>query len=140
MSESTSISSNLPDAPGPKVDFTRMPGHWILANMGKKVLRPGGRRLTHWMHGNMAIASYDRVVEMAPGMGTTTQYTLGRRPASYTAVEQDKAAGENVRKLLGDNPNDKVIIARAEETGLTDQYATMVYGEAVLTMQTAAKK
>lgn len=140
MAESTSLQTRRPGVPGPDVDFSKMPGHWVLANMGKKVLRPGGRRLTTWMHGNMAMASYDRVVEFAPGLGTTARYTLRRRPASYTAVEQDKTAAEGLKKLIGNHPKDKVVIARAEETGLPDHCATMVYGEAILTMQSEAKK
>ena len=29
-----------------ELDTTKMPGHWLLARLGKRVLRPGGRELT----------------------------------------------------------------------------------------------
>ena len=28
--------------PGEGLDYSRMPGHWLLAQMGKRALRPGG--------------------------------------------------------------------------------------------------
>lgn len=30
-------------------EFYKLPGHWLLARMGKRVLRPGGRKLTEKM-------------------------------------------------------------------------------------------
>ena len=32
-----------------ELDTTKMPGHWLLARLGKRVLRPGGRELTRQM-------------------------------------------------------------------------------------------
>jgi hypothetical protein len=44
----------------------KMPGHWLLASAGKRVLRPGGLALTRRMLQALAIGSQDRVVEFAP--------------------------------------------------------------------------
>ena len=77
---------------GEELDTTKMPGHWLLARLGKRVLRPGGRELTRQMLNGLCIKSSDEVVEFAPGLGFTAQLTLNQKPASYTAVERDEAA------------------------------------------------
>ena len=43
-------------------------GHWVLANVGKKVLRPGGIELTQKMIASLHINSEDDVVESPPGL------------------------------------------------------------------------
>ena len=124
---------------GEELDTTKMPGHWLLARLGKRVLRPGGRELTQRMLNGLRIKSSDDVVEFAPGLGFTAQLTLNRKPASYTAVERDETAANAVRRYLT-RSNQTCLIGRAEETGLSDATATVVYGEAMLTMQTPNKK
>ena len=124
---------------GEELDTTKMPGHWLLARLGKRVLRPGGRELTRRMLNGLRIKSSDDVVEFAPGLGFTAQLTLNRKPASYTAVERDETAANAVRRYLT-RSNQTCLIGRAEETGLSDATATVVYGEAMLTMQTPSKK
>ena len=124
---------------GQELDTTKMPGHWLLARLGKRVLRPGGRELTRQMLDGLDIQSSDDVVEFAPGLGFTAQLTLNQKPASYTAVERDETAASVVRRYLTKN-NQTCLIGRAEETGLPDATASVVYGEAMLTMQTPSKK
>ena len=70
-----------------ELDTTKMPGHWLLARLGKRVLRPGGRELTQQMLNGLCIKSSDDVVEFAPGLGFTAQLTLNRKPASYIATK-----------------------------------------------------
>jgi len=91
------------------------------------------------MLNGLCIKPSDDVVEFAPGLGFTAQLTLNQKPASYTAVERDEAAADVVRRYLIGN-NQTCLIGRAEETGLPDATATVVYGEAMLTMQTPGKK
>ena len=67
------------------LDFDQ--GHWILAKMGKRVLRPGGKELTMKLIENMNIQSTDEIVEFAPGLGYTASVALQRNPKSYTGVE-----------------------------------------------------
>ena len=124
---------------GEELNTTKMPGHWLLARLGKRVLRPGGRELTRQMLNGLCIKSSDDVVEFAPGLGFTAQLTLDQKPASYMAVERDEAAASLVRRYLTGN-NQACLIGRAEKTGLSDATATVVYGEAMLTMQTPTKK
>ena len=117
----------------------KMPGHWVLARLGKRVLRPGGMELTRWMLKALKISPNDDVVEFAPGMGITAQLTLQAFPASYTAVERDEAAARRVRSYLkGDSQ--KCIVGSASDTGLAAESASVVYGEAMLTMQPAETK
>src|ERR1700674_1118928 len=86
--------------PGEGLKAERMPGHWLLARLGKRVLRPGGRQLTNRMIEALNIGPSDEVIEFAPGLGATARLTLKRKPFSYTAVERDKDAAGLVHKLL----------------------------------------
>jgi SAM-dependent methyltransferase len=116
-----------------------MPGHWVLARLGKRVLRPGGMELTRRMLSSLGIGGSDDVVEFAPGMGVTARLTLARRPASYTAVERDEAAARIVQGYaVGERR--RVVVGSAAETGLPPASATVVYGEAMLSMQTDETK
>src|SRR5215207_10859913 len=86
--------------PGAGLKTEKMPGHWVLARLGKRVLRPGGMGLTRRMLASLGIREADDVVEFAPGMGVTARLTLALGPASYTAVERDEAAAAVVRSYL----------------------------------------
>ena len=85
-------------------------GHWILAKLGKKVLRPGGRVLSEWLVKNLEITSKDDIVEFAPGLGFTANIACSYKPFSYTGV--DKVYGE---AMLTMHPleHKKAIIAEA---------------------------
>ncbi|MFI7294465.1 class I SAM-dependent methyltransferase [Streptomyces sp. NPDC050121] len=122
--------------PGDGLDAARMPGHWLLARLGKRVLRPGGLELTRWMLDTLDIRGDDRVVELAAGLGTTARLTLERAPAAYTAVDRDPAAVAQLRTLTASGPTEVAVVrADAVQTGLPSGSATVVYGEAMLTMQ-----
>jgi ubiquinone/menaquinone biosynthesis C-methylase UbiE len=116
-----------------------MPGHWLLAKLGKRVLRPGGLELTRTMLNQLNIQSRDSVIEFAPGLGVTAQMTLSRQPATYTAIERDETAARKVRSFLRE-PQQRCLAGTAEQTGLPDQCGTVVYGEAMLTMQGSEQK
>lgn len=125
--------------PGAGLKTEKMPGHWVLARLGKRVLRPGGMQLTRSMLAALGIQAADDVVEFAPGMGVTAQLTLKLGPRSYTAVERDAAAATIVGGYL-QGEQQHCVVGSASETGLPDECATVVYGEAMLTMQTDAMK
>lgn len=128
-----------PDAPGHGPDYDTMPGHWLLAQLGKKVLRPGGVELTRRMLESLDIRSTDEVIEFAPGLGATARMVLERAPASYTGIERDETAARRVRWCLKGSDR-QCLVGRAERTGLPDASATVVFGEAMLTMQTPTHK
>ena len=125
--------------PGDDLKTQKMPGHWVLARLGKRVLRPGGMELTRRMLAALKIQPTDDVVEFAPGMGVTARLTLKMKPASYTAVERDEAAARIVGTYLT-GEGQHCVVGNASDTRLPDQSATVVYGEAMLTMQTAETK
>lgn len=136
MSHDEKLNESLP---GGELSAARMPGHWLLARMGKRVLRPGGLELTRRMLEALDIQPSDAVVELAPGLGVTAKLTLSRRPASYTAIERDEAAAQTVRRYLT-GPQCRCLVGLAEDTGLPGLSATVVYGEAMLSMQAAGRK
>src|SRR4029077_8543448 len=86
--------------PGEELKTEKMPGHWLLARLGKRVLRPGGRQLTNRMIEALNICPSDAVIEFAPGLGAPARLTLKRKPTSYSAVERDKDAAAIVQKFL----------------------------------------
>ena len=120
--------------PGEGLKVERMPGHWVLARLGKRVLRPGGRQLTRRMLDALAITASDRVVELAPGMGITAQQVVARRPASYVGVDRDANAVARLQAALP-RAGCRILQGEAVATGLPAGSATVVYGEAMLTMQ-----
>ncbi|MBN3525253.1 class I SAM-dependent methyltransferase [Paenibacillus apiarius] len=122
-----------------QADYKNMPGHWVLASLGKKVLRPGGLQMTRQMLADLNIDEQDEVIEFAPGLGVTAQITLRKNPLKYVAIEQNEEAAGIVRSYVNGNNRD-VLIANAEHVPLPDASATIIYGEAMLTMQTPAQK
>ena len=125
--------------PGEGLKTEKMPGHWVLARLGKRVLRPGGMELTRRMLDALGIEESDKVVEFAPGMGVTARLALALKPKSYTAVERDEAAAQVVKGYLS-GERERCVVGSAAETGLPPASATVVYGEAMLTMQTEETK
>lgn len=112
----------------------RMQGHWVLARAGKRVLRPGGVELTRKMLDALAITAQDRVVEFAPGRGATAEIVLGRAPAAYWGIEREPAAAEHLQQQFAAT-GARFLCAQAEASGLPDACASIVFGEALLSMQ-----
>ncbi|MEM0940514.1 MAG: class I SAM-dependent methyltransferase [Bacteroidota bacterium] len=113
-------------------------GHWILAKMGKKVLRPGGKELTLKLIDCMDIPNAD-VVEFAPGLGYTASVALKKQPKSYTGVEINEEAAQLLRKKLHGKKH-QIIIGNAADLKLENESVDRVYGEAMLTMQADHRK
>ncbi|QQX81432.1 class I SAM-dependent methyltransferase [Shewanella sp. KX20019] len=125
--------------PNENRNVSKTPGHWVLAQLGKKVLRPGGKELTEKMLQALKISPVDRVVEFAPGMGYTARLCLEKAPLSYTAIEQNEQAADIVRSYLK-GAEQQCKVGNAQQTGLEEGVATVVYGEAMLTMQSDSRK
>jgi SAM-dependent methyltransferase len=125
--------------PGAGQRLEKMQGHWVLAHAGKRVLRPGGLALTRRMIDALSISSDDRVVEFAPGMGVTARMVLRRKPFQYWGVERDPAAAVRLKSLLTRDAA-QIVEAPAEHSGLPEACASVVYGEAMLSMQTPQQK
>ena len=122
-------------------DPAHLQGHWLLARIGKHVLRPGGKKLTERMLANADIAGKD-VVEFAPGLGLTTRAILERDPKSYRGVDRDPQVVDIISKLTSEKATIPASCVQrdAADTGLESNSADVVIGEAVLTMQTERGK
>lgn len=119
--------------------FDKLPGHWVLARLGKRVLRPGGMKLTRWMLNEVAITSADEVVEIAPGIGVTAREIFLRNPSHYWAVDADSGVIDNLKKKWAAIDR-SFVHAGADATTLSEGVASVVVGEAFLTMQTENMK
>jgi len=105
-------------------------GHWLLARLGKRVLRPGGMYLTRALLADVGVSNAD-VVEFAPGMGRTAAEILARGPRSYLGVELDADAADTAALVAG---HDNVHVGDAAHTDLPDGSADVVIGESLLTL------
>ena len=114
-------------------------GHWLLAKMGKKVLRPGGKELSLQLIKGLDIGNADRVVEFAPGLGFTASISLKNNPKTYTGIELNEEAANILRKTIKGKDR-KIIVGNASASTLADSSSDIVYGEAMLTMQADHKK
>ena len=95
----------------------KMSGHWLLAKIGKKVLRPGGKKLTNEMVNLLNINPNDAVVEFAPGLGYTTSIILDKNPVSYTGIDIDeKVINDLIQKF--NKKSATFLFANAAETNL----------------------
>lgn len=113
------------------------PGHWLLARLGKRVLRPGGLGLTRRLVEHARVSGAD-VVELAPGLGRTATELLAAGPRSYVGVEKDADAARLTERAIG--TAGRIVNADAADSGLPDASADVVLGEAMLTMQSEAGK
>ncbi len=132
--------SAVMDLPGSDLDVARMPGHWLLARLGKRVLRPGGIGLTEKLLRSLSIGPNDDVVEFAPGLGVTARLILERQPRRYIGVERDVKAMRWTTRQLPQQPNVSVVVGVADETKLPANSASVVLGEAMLSMNTQEHK
>ena len=137
MSADTTPSSAPAELPMADRPIDDLPGHWVLARLGKRVLRPGGSRLTEWLVRSARTEGQD-VVELAPGLGKTARLLLATGPRSYRGVDDDPAAAQTTARVVGAAGD--VTRAPAAETGLDSGSADVVLAEAMLTMQGAKGK
>ncbi len=114
-------------------------GHWLLAKMGKRVLRPGGKELTLRLVNGLNISHEDQLVEFAPGMGFTASLLLEKKPKTYTGIELNEEAAGLLKKKINSNGYG-IINTSATNTGLTEASVDKVIGEAMLTMQADHRK
>ncbi len=110
-----------------------LPGHWLLARLGKRVLRPGGLELTTRLLGAARINDAD-VVELGPGLGRTATDIAAGRPRSYVGVDDSSVTSAPLQKVVAATGG-RLVDADAADTGLDAASADVVVGEAMLTMQ-----
>lgn len=122
------------------LDVSKMSGHRLLACVGKRVLRPGGLKLTHRLLAGLSVDTDDDVVEFAPGMGTTARLILDRSPRSYLGVERNTETMNLAARRLPKRPHATVVVGAADKTNLPAASASVVLGEAMLTISAPEQK
>lgn len=120
-------------------NIEKMSGHWLLAKIGKRVLRPGGIELTQKMLTLLNITSDDSVVEFAPGLGSTASLTLRKNPKSYIGIDAEQHAINQLNRKFR-NSSARFQLGNAAHSTLPDQSADKVYGEAMLSMHADHRK
>jgi SAM-dependent methyltransferase len=130
------------DAPFASLPVEKMPAHWLMARLGKRVLRPGGMETTRWMLSRASVGKEDDALEFAPGLGVTAREILACAPRSYVGVERDPSAAQIASGVLWQHghPAARVMVGDASRVSLPDGAASVVIGEAMLSMQPAARK
>lgn len=93
--------------------------------------RPGGAAMARRALEGVGLEAGDRVVELAPGLGLTSELVLERGPRSWTAVEPDPIAREHLERALG-GPGRDVVAAPVDATGLEEGSASVVIADALL--------
>lgn len=122
-----------------KEKIKTLTGYLLLAKVGKRVLRPGGKELTKRMLDLLNITKNDEVVEFAPGWGFTAHLSLSQNPKSYTGIDSDERFVALLNKrFLGSKAKFK--LGEAANTGLPNESADKVYGEAMLSMHIDHRK
>jgi hypothetical protein len=126
MTTSDATPPRQPALPAAESPAAEVSGHWLLARLGKRVLRPGGAALTATLLDRANVAGVD-VVELAPGLGRTARDILDRRPHSYIGVDADPDAAAAVGRIIGGRG--RTVVSDAAATGLPDACADVVIGE-----------
>src|SRR3954447_21444283 len=133
------MEANILEARPTTMPVEKMPGHWVLARLGKRVLRPGGIELTRQMLDSLEITPADTAIEFAPGLGETSRRVI---PVChrYIGIDSDPNVITLLDKRFRSAENAAFVQAGADDTGLDSGIATVSWGEAMLSMQSASQK
>ncbi len=118
-------------------DIATVPGHWLLARLGRRVLRPGGLALTQAMLNQAHLDNAD-VCEFAPGIGRTAEEIIAHKPHSYVGIDRNADVVDIVNNIVRDYG--EVRLANAQDTHLPAESVDVVVGEAILSMQSDEDK
>lgn len=115
----------------------KIAGHTLLAQLGKKRLRPGGKVGTNWLIEQGEFSKDKKVLEVACNMGTTLVEIYNRFNPEIIGVDRDEKALEKAKENLKENSLEdkiKVLKADARDLPFDDNTFDIVINEAMLTM------
>lgn len=123
-------------------DIAHAESYAILAKIGKRVLRPGGRELTMQLIDSLAITETDKITEFAPGQGFTASLVVLKNPESYIGIERDGHHINALKHKVKSSGNTRIefIQGDAEDTGLATGSRDKLFGEAMLSMHANQRK
>ncbi|AOR65814.1 class I SAM-dependent methyltransferase [Pectobacterium wasabiae] len=112
-------------------------GHKFLARLGKKRLRPGGRKATEWLLSQAGFQQDSVVLEVACNMGTTAMEIARRFGCQVIGADMDKVALQKAQENVAANglaSQVTIMQANALELPFPDNHFDVVINEAMLTM------
>lgn len=105
---------------------------WPLARrLAAGLGQPGGDVMTRRALDGVGLEAGDRVVELAPGIGTATGLILERDPREWSGVEPDPLAADHMERAVRGTGRE-VVRAPVDATGLDDASASVVAVDALL--------
>ncbi len=115
----------------------KVAGHELLARVGKKKLRPGGKEATDWLIEHAKLNKDKKVLEVACNMGTTLIEIVKTYDLDIIGVDMSKDALEKAQQnIKNENLESKVKLVNADARDLPfeDESFDVVINEAMLTM------
>lgn len=110
--------------------------HWPLARrVVSGFVQPGGRAMVARACEGGGLEEGSRVVELAPGLGLTSELLLGRGARTWTGVEPDAMAAGHLRGALR-GAGREVVEAPLGATGLEEGAASLVIADALFSTLT----
>ncbi|WP_047679028.1 MULTISPECIES: class I SAM-dependent methyltransferase [Xenorhabdus] len=116
---------------------THEAGHKFLARLGKKRLRPGGKKATEWLLTHSTLVEDSAVLEIACNMGTTAIDIAERFHCHIVGIDMDKDALAKAGKHIAEKGLSHLItirLADASRLPFDDNSFDVVINEAMLTM------
>jgi precorrin-6B methylase 2 len=119
-----------------------MPAHWLMARLGKRVLRPGGLEATALASPARRSRGGRRRYRVRTGLGPHSHSDFARGPRTYAGVERDERAAQYAESSLARAGVNHARVLRGDAASVPRPAgaANLVIGEAMLSMQIAANK
>lgn len=119
------------------------PGHQVLAQAGKKLLRPGGRAATEQLFASARFQPGDTVLELAASFGYSAIALAQKHQVKVTGIERNmESVAAAQANIAAAGVTDQVSVIEGDIFHL-DRVASefdFVLAEAILTMQAASAK
>lgn len=112
-------------------------GHKFLAKLGKKRLRPGGKKATDWLLHTAGLTAQSQVLEVACNMATTAIEIAQRYQCQVIGIDMDKQALQKAAvNIAAHQVESWVTVQQADAAKLpfADNHFDVVINEAMLTM------